>query len=120
MLPPKCRPARSKIAGNTTYFPIAVVDWLGTAAAIGFIAGRALIQCAGAAAFFSFGERPPRRLAEFAAARAGNRAATCLVIRPLHIHLLVPAGNAAHIRTRRVSTPTRSSPICWAKSNCSC
>ena len=74
MPPPKCRPARSEIAGNTSYFPIAVAHWLGTVAAIDFLAGRGLIQCAGAAALFGLGERPPRRLAEFAAARAGNRA----------------------------------------------
>jgi 16S rRNA (cytosine967-C5)-methyltransferase len=85
--PPRAPPpARSEIAGNTSYFPIAVAHWLGTVAAIDFLAGRELIQCAEAAALFGLGERPPRRLAEFAAARAGKRVATCLVFRPLHLH----------------------------------
>jgi hypothetical protein len=79
-------PARSEIAGNTSYFPIAVAHRLGTVAAIDFLASRGLIRCAGAAALFGLGERPTRRLAEFAAARAGNPEATCLVFRPLHLH----------------------------------
>jgi hypothetical protein len=83
MSPRKRRPARSEIAGNTICFPIAVTHWLGTAAAIDFLASGGLIQSAGAAALFGLGERPPRRLAEFATARAGNREATLLVFRPL-------------------------------------
>ena len=120
-MPPRKRgPARSEIAGNAFYFPIAVPHWLGTAAAIDFLARRRLIKCTGAAALFGLGERPPRRLAEFATARAGNREATCLVFRPLHLHPPGAGGKTGAPRTRRVSTPARSSPICWAKSNCSC
>jgi hypothetical protein len=113
-------PARSEIAGNTSYFPIAVAHWLGTVAAIDFLAGRGLIQSADAAALFGLGERPPRRLAWFAATRAGNREATCLVLRPLHLHPPGAGGKSGAHPERRVSAPARSSPIFWAKSNCSC
>jgi hypothetical protein len=80
-------PARSEIAGNTFYFPIAVAHWIETVAAIDFLATA----------------KPP--VSSFG---------RCIFI------LLVPAEKAAHTRTHRVSTPAGSSPICWAKSNCSC
>lgn len=93
--PASAAPARSEIAGNTSYFPIAVAHWLGTVATIDFLAGRRLIECGGAPALIGLGERPPRRLAEFAAARASNREATCLIFRPPHLQLLVAGKSGA-------------------------
>ncbi len=119
-MPPRRRsPARSEIAGDTSYFPIAVAHWLGTAAAIDFLASRGSIQCAGPAPLFGLGERPPRRMAEFAAARVGNREATCFAFRPLQLH-----SRSARRETWRTPAgshfPCGSSPISWAKSNDSC
>jgi hypothetical protein len=76
--------ARSEIAGNASDFPIAIARWLGTDAAINFLAGRGLIQRTEAAALFGLGERPPPRFAKFAAASAANRDVISLIFRPLH------------------------------------
>jgi hypothetical protein len=120
MAPGKRRPpARSEIAGNAFYFPVAVTHWLGTVAAIDFLAGRGMNQSAKAAARFGLGERPPRRWTELAVAHACNRETTCLAFRPSHLHPR-GAGGRGGASSQARGFHSQSSPICWAKSNGSC
>src|SRR3984893_15235221 len=91
---PQAPPARSEIADDSSYLPLALAHWLGTVAVVGFPGRGVVVQCASAAALFGLGECPPRRLAGFAMARAGNREATCLVFQPLHLRPPGAAGRS--------------------------